>query len=365
MRTFIWPAILGVLTAVFLGSAPRAAERVYYVAAEELEWDYAPTGRDRMMGRPFDEDQEVFVVPGPGLIGRVYFKARYVSYTDSTFSAPQPVSAEWEHLGILGPVIHAEVGDTIKVVFTNKASRPYSIHPHGVFYTKAHEGVPYADGTLGDAKADDRVPPGGTHTYAWEVPARAGPGPLDPSSVVWLYHSHVDAPKDTNTGLVGAIIVTAKGMARADGRPRDVDREFFTLFTVFDENQSWYLERSRQAFALPGEAEEKEFEESNLMHGINGLVFANLDGLTMRQGERVRWYAMSLGTEVDLHTPHWHGNTGLMTGRRVDVVELLPASTRVLDMIADSPGIWMYHCHVNDHITAGMTALYKVIPKNR
>jgi hypothetical protein len=26
------------------------------------------------------------------------------------------------------------------VVFHNKASRPYSIHPHGVFYTKANEG---------------------------------------------------------------------------------------------------------------------------------------------------------------------------------------------------------------------------------
>ena len=34
-------------------------------------------------------------------------------------------------IGIMGPVIYAEVGDVIRVRFINRASRPYSIHPHG------------------------------------------------------------------------------------------------------------------------------------------------------------------------------------------------------------------------------------------
>ena len=88
----------------------------------------------------------------------------------------------------------------------------------------------------------------------------------------------------------------------------------------------------------------------------------NLDGLEMRECERVRWYVFALGTEVDLHSAHWHGNTGLLNGRRMDVVELLPAAGRVVDMVPDSAGTWMFHCHVNDHITAGMTALYTVTP---
>jgi hephaestin len=29
-------------------------------------------------------------------------------------------------------------------------------------------------------------------------------------------------------------------------------------------------------------------------------------------------------------------------------------------MIPDNAGVWMFHCHVNDHIAAGMTALYRV-----
>lgn len=32
----------------------------------------------------------------------------------------------------LGPLLHAEVGDSVLVVFKNKASRPYSITAHGI-----------------------------------------------------------------------------------------------------------------------------------------------------------------------------------------------------------------------------------------
>jgi hephaestin len=80
----------------------------------------------------------------------------------------------------------------------------------------------------------------------------------------------------------------------------------------------------------------------------------------MKKGERVRWYVMDLGTETDLHTPHWHGNTVLVTGMRTDSLSLLPGSMVVADMVPDDVGTWLYHCHVNDHITAGMQALYTV-----
>ena len=82
------------------------------------------------------------------------------------------------------------------------------MHPHGVFYDKDSEGAPYDDGTSGADKAT-AVPPGKTHTYIWEVPERAGPGPNDPSSVVWLYHSHTNEMKDVDSGLIGPIIISA------------------------------------------------------------------------------------------------------------------------------------------------------------
>ena len=69
---------------------------------------------------------------------------------------------------------------------------------------------------------------------------------------------------------------------------------------------------------------------------------------------------MGMGTEVDLHTPHWHGNTVLAAGMRTDVLSLLPATMAVADMTPDDPGTWLYHCHVADHISAGMLARYTV-----
>jgi FtsP/CotA-like multicopper oxidase with cupredoxin domain len=49
-------------------------------------------------------------------------------------------------------------------------------------------------------------------------------------------------------------------------------------------------------------------------------------------------------------------------GVRTDVIELLPGSEKTADMIARAPGTWMYHCHVTDHITNGMSELFTVKP---
>jgi len=335
----------------------------YYIAADEVDWNFAPAGKNLIKDAPFGATENVFLKRGGGFIGSTYKKALYREYTDSTFSALKPVPDAWKHLGMLGPVIRAEVGDTIKVVFKNNATRPYSVHPHGVFYLKASEGAPYSDSTTTTDKADDSVAPGATYTYTWEVPERAGPGPMDPSSVIWAYHAHVDETKDTNTGLVGPMIITRAGMSGADGKPKDVDREFVTMFTVTDENLSWYLDDNLKKFAGGAAAGDGEaFGESNLMHNINGFMYGNmpLADMTMKKGETVRWYLIGLGTEVDLHTPHWHGQTVEWQGMRTDMRELLPMSMRTALIHPDNPGPWQSHCHVNDHLDAGMITRFRV-----
>ena len=342
--------------------------RTYFIAADPVEWNYAPSGINEITGEPFGEAEQIFVNTGPG-IGLRYEKARYREYTDATFSELEPIPPEWQHLGILGPVVRAQVGDTIQVVFKNNADRPYSFHAHGVFYDKDSEGAPYDDGTSGTDKADDAVPPGATHTYTYPVPERAGPGPDDPSSVLWMYHSHTDEPRDANTGLVGPIIITARGRARADGRPNDVDREFVTLFDIFDEKQSALAGKNTEVLVRPGTPDGEgetddadEQQDANRFHSINGYIFGNLPMPRMKQGEHVRWYLVALGGEADLHTPHWHGNTVLSHGTRRDTIGLLPMGTETVDMVPDAPGLWLFHCHIDDHMEAGMMARYEVLP---
>jgi len=254
-----------------------------------------------------------------------------MEYTDASFSVRKP-QPEW--LGILGPVIRAEVGDSIEVEFLNRNHMPHSIHPHGLRYDKASEGAFYLPSGTGS-----RVMPGSRFTYHWFADEGSGPGKAQSSSVVWWYHPHSDEPSETNAGLLGPIIVTAKGKAKPDGSPKDVDREFVAAFMIFDELRGI---------------------DAGLFHAINGYVFGNLPGLVMKKGERVRWYLMGMGNEKDLHTPHWHGKTVSFRGYNTDVIELLPASMVAVDMIADNPGTWLFHCQVSDHMESGMMATYTI-----
>jgi hypothetical protein len=70
----------------------------------------------------------------------------------------------------------------------------------------------------------DRVAPNKTVTYKWLVNERAGPGPADAGSIMWMYHSHVDEAADPAAGLMGAIIITSPGNANEDATPKDVSR---------------------------------------------------------------------------------------------------------------------------------------------
>lgn len=305
-----------------LSSSAAAKPRHYYIAAEDITWDYAPSGRDLIHGAPIPE-----LFRGH----TQWHKTRYIEYTDATFSVHKP-QPEW--LGILGPIIRAEVGDTVFVHFLNRSQSAHSIHPHGLRYDKDNEGaayLPYGNGA--------GVAPGARFTYRWTADANSGPVPGGPNSMVWWYHSHVDAEKEINAGLLGPIIVTARGRADASGAPRDVDREFVVMFMIFDEEHG---------------------KDPGLFHSINGYVFGNLPGLLIRKGERVRWYLMAMGNERDLHTPHWHGETVLFANHHADVVELLPGSTTSADMLADNPGTWMLHCHVFDHMESGMMVSYTI-----
>jgi FtsP/CotA-like multicopper oxidase with cupredoxin domain len=307
--------------------AQPARVRDYYVAAEEVMWDFAPTGRNLVM----DHAGHGRALPATWARSTRWKKLRFVEYTDDTFTTRRP-QPEW--LGILGPILRVEVGETMRVHFLNRTRGRYGMHPHGLRYTKDHEGAHYAPAGQGS-----RIPPGGRFTYEWTADDGSGPGPADPSSLVWWYHSHVDEPTETNAGLLGAIVVTARGKARDDATPADIDREIVLSFQIFDQ--------------APG-------HERGQMHAINGFIFGNLPSPVLKTSERVRWYVLGMGNEKDIHTAHWHGKTLRVSGRNTDVVEVFPGGMVTADMVADNPGTWLLHCHVADHLIAGMMATYTI-----
>ena len=310
-------------------SSYEAQTRVYYIAAEKVMWDFAPSGK----------------AEAPWSKRTKYQKVRYIEYTDDSYSTKkeQPV---W--LGILGPIIRGVEGDTLKIVFMNKADKPYSMHPHGLLYTKNSEG---ADHTAHHSEMDmngegAKVLPGERYTYTWQVTDKSAPGPDEGGSKVWMYHSHVDSVQDIYDGLVGPIIITSAEHAKVDGTPDDVDKEFVSMFFIFDESK---------------EGMSDEVAEIHKKHAINGTIFDNLKGITMDKGDKVRWHLLGMGNEVDIHSAHWHGEVVSYQHQYTDVIELLPASMKSVDMVAENVGTWMFHCHVADHIKAGMTMEYQIL----
>jgi FtsP/CotA-like multicopper oxidase with cupredoxin domain len=220
---------------------------------------------------------------GPGVTPTYYImakKAIYREYTDATFATLKPRPTEWAHLGFLGPLVRAEVGDTITIVFRNNAKFAAAVHPHGVFYAKNSEGANY---------------------YTWAVPERAGPTAHEGSTAFWMYHSHNDEIRDVASGLIGPLIVTRKGMARPDGSP----------------TKPGALEPPPDPTAIVP-AYGAWFKET-----INGYSYGHTPGLTMKVGQRVRWYLMG-STNFEFHSPHWHGNVVDANHMRTDVGVLLP-----------------------------------------
>ncbi|XP_041369921.1 hephaestin-like [Gigantopelta aegis] len=346
----------------------RGKRRRYFIGAVEREWNYAPSLRGLIKGGNLTDptsNSYRYLNTEPGYIGPKYLKALFREFTDTSFRFEKQRTPEEEHLGILGPAVKAEVGDEIEIVFKNLATRPYSMHAHIVKTDKANEGTFYSDDV--SSRGDNGVPPNAFTVYQWRVPS--GPGPNDPPCISSLYYSAHDQSRDLYSGLVGPIIICRKGVLDDSGGRKDVDKEFMVLFSIFDENESLYIGDNIHTYAPSRNKtnpRDPAFVESNMMHSINGLVYQAVPGITMAVGEKIAWYLLGFGSTKDVHTVHFHGQTVLYehSGQHtLDVLDVFPESGASVVMQAINPGVWLLHCHVNDHMEAGMETIYTILPK--
>lgn len=300
--------------------------REYWIQAESFPHNLVPSGRDEMMGMTFTAAQTSYQAIG------------YRAYTPG-WGRPLPASTQiGPNTGIPGPVIRGQVGDTIKVHFSNNDTHyrfPHSIHPHGVRYDRLSDAAYLA---AGPEKPGAAVPPGETYTYTWQcVPGSAG---------TWPYHDHSQAQQLTTTGqpvmelnaelgMLGFVVVT-------DVETSPVDREFFLFFhDIYQEH-------------VPSVAQDFDC--------FNGYAYlGNTPTFTARAGERVRWRIAALGKEF--HVFHLHGHRWQdEAGRNTDSQLIGPSTTLTVEFTEDNPGDWLYHCHVTEHMEGGMIGWYRVLP---
>ncbi|KAK2905616.1 coagulation factor V isoform X1 [Channa argus] len=324
--------------------------KMYFIAAEEVEWDYGGYGQRRHEKSQANSHETTFT--------KVVFRG----YIDSSFTTPDIRGEIDEHLGILGPMIKAEVGQSILVVFRNNANRPYSLHPNGVSYTKQTEGLSYEDGSKYWYQYDNEVRPNTTFTYLWKVPSAVGPSPGESNCRTWAYYSGVNPERDIHSGLIGPLLVCRKGSLNGnESSPRD----FTLLFMTFDESQSWYYEKNRETIQRKTQRRiiYPEAKEKFKFHSINGIIY-NLKGLRMYTNQLVCWHLINLGSHKDFQSVHFHGQTFLhkkTTSYRQAVYPLLPGSFATLEMYPSKPGLWQLETEVGFNQQKGMQTLFLIL----
>ncbi|KAM8857385.1 coagulation factor V isoform 2-T2 [Synchiropus picturatus] len=330
------------------GSGPN--DKAYYISAEEVEWDYAGYGQRR-------QDKSDSLNSRETVFNKVIFRG----YLDSNFRSPDIRGEMDEHLGILGPVIKAEVDQTIKVVFRNNANRPFSIHPNGVSYTKRTEGLSYEDGSKYWYQYDNEVKPNTTFTYVWTANSKVGPSSNESDCRTWAYYSGVNPEKDIHSGLIGPLLVCRKGTL--DKQVTDM-RDFTLLFMTFDESQSWYYDMNRERIRRKSRRKMRDFHGENLkFHSINGIIHS-LKGLRMYTNQLVRWHLINMGSPKDFQSVHFHGQTFIhkkTTSYRQAVYPLLPGSFATLEMYPSKPGLWQLESEIGFNQQKGMQTLFLVL----
>jgi FtsP/CotA-like multicopper oxidase with cupredoxin domain len=282
-------------------SADGGRRREYWIAAETRRWNIVPRGRDQMMGR------------------RVEGKTKFTAYAYRRYSAG--FEAPMGKAAIPGPLIEANVGDTVVVHYRNEVKVPTTIHPHGIFYPEEMDGA--YKGRYTDPGGF--VQRGQEFTYVWE----ARPG----TEGLWLYHDHGPLdPIPVFKGMFGPLII------RDPTKPRP-DAEHFLFMHALQPVAT----RLRRNFWC-----------------INGRAYAgNAPTVRSKVGQRVAFHVISL--DNFFHTFHIHGHRWRdPDGTVIDTKTMGPGESFSFEFDEDNPGRWLYHCHVFSHLHEGMTGWYIV-----
>ncbi len=210
------------------------------------------------------------------------------------------------------PEIHLEVGDRIRINFTNNLEESTGIHFHGIRVPNKMDGVnPYTQ---------EVVPPGGTFVYEFDA--------LEPA--VGIYHSHHHADVQIPNGLFGA-------------------------FTIGEMPIPEYL-RERGYTQVDKHVNMVLNDAGTIGLSLNGKSFPATEAYTLRAGEvmLVNYYNEGLMA----HPMHLHQPMGwiiakdgipLETPMPGDTINVAPGERYTVLYKAVDTGVWAWHCHILNH----------------
>ncbi|MHB8891835.1 MAG: multicopper oxidase family protein [Candidatus Limnocylindrales bacterium] len=225
-----------------------------------------------------------------------------------------------------GPTIRATEGDKLRVIFKNNLKETTGVHFHGEeFADFFQDGIPFI--------TQLPIIPG--EEYAYEFTATR-PGSL-------MYHSHHNATDQVGRGLLGGYVVAPKTPTADD---------------TFDRDYVWVSNDTLGGFTING-------------HGFPAVV-----PVLAAVGETVRVRFMNEGSMM--HPWHSHGYRMKVVARdgyplgsaafECDTLGVNPGERYDVNIVADRPGVWAFHCHILPHVEGadgmfGMVNTLIVVPE--
>lgn len=223
-----------------------------------------------------------------------------------------------------GPVIEVTEGDRVRIYVTNKLPAPTTVHWHGVLIPCGMDGVA--------GITQPAIKPGETFLYEFTFP-NAG---------TFMYHPHFDSMTQEGMGLTGMIIVHKREL-NINERP---DKDFVIML------HEWNIQ--------VGTAKPNTLKMDFNVLTMNGKVMPATEPLLAELGDRI-WIRYGNLSAMDHHPIHLHGYSfkiiGSDGGWAIDKSVLLPETTvlvpvgsaKVIELLANNPGDWIFHCHMTHH----------------
>lgn len=225
----------------------------------------------------------------------------------------------WTYNGMVpGPMIKVDVGDRIRVRLTNQLEVSTDIHFHGLLVPNSMDGVA--------PLTQDPIRPGETFDYEFEI--------LEPA--VAMYHAHLHSQEAVPNGMFA---------------------------TIFAGDTPLPLGQTISGHAIPADLDvameiPMVLNDAGVIGlSLNGKSFPATEPYVFSTGDWVVAHYFNEGLQI--HPMHQHQFPQLVFSKDgipldhpywVDTLNVAPGERYSVLMHLDSPGVWVWHCHILTHV---------------
>ncbi len=248
----------------------------------------------------------------------------------------------WAYNGqVPGPEIRVREGDHVQITLINHLPVGTTIHWHGV------DVPPEMDGPAGLNQAP--VEPGASFVYDFIA---------TPGGTRW-YHSHTDVAMQVMLGLYGSFIVEPRHQTE------QYDSDYTYILTEWDDELTPDVATGK-APRGPRDSTLRGGEFGTDFFLMNGKMHEAIPPIVVTEGDKVLIRLINAGNLA--HPFHTHGHSFRIVatdGNPVppdaqltkDTVLVAPGERYDIVFEANNPGVWMAHCHIENHAANGMMTL--------